>query len=70
MKHNNADVIIVCWIGDNWAKNWGEYVCKSVITLYNVPPLEDTYAMIEIMKYLNVIVLYDNKDKEIYRSSR
>lgn len=40
-------------------------ITKSMITLENVPPLEDTYVMIDILNKLNVRVIYDNKDKMI-----
>ena len=43
-------------------------ICKDITILNNIPPLEDTYAMIEILKYLNVSVIYDNKDKIIIDS--
>ena len=43
-------------------------ICKDIIILNNIPPLEDTYAMMEILRYLNVRVIYDNKDKVIIDS--
>jgi len=46
----------------------GACLCKSIVTLTNIPPLEDTYSMIEILKHLNVNVIYDNKDKMIIDS--
>ena len=43
-------------------------ICKDIIILNNIPPLEDTYAMMEILRHLNVRVIYDNKDKVIIDS--
>ena len=43
-------------------------LCKDIVTLENVSPLEDTYSMIEILKLLNVNVMYDNKSKMIIDS--
>ena len=36
---------------------------KSIIKLENVTPLQDTYVMIDILKKLNVRVIYDGKSK-------
>ena len=43
----------------------GACITKSIITLNNIPPLEDTYSMIDILKYLNINVIYDNRGKMI-----
>lgn len=40
-------------------------VSKSIVTLNNVPNLQDTISMIGILKYLNVKVIYDNKSRMI-----
>ena len=40
-------------------------VTKSIITLENVPPLKDTYSMINIMHKLQVKTYYDNNNKLI-----
>ena len=41
---------------------------KSIVELDNVPPLNDTYALIEILKELDVKVIYDNRSKMILDS--
>ena len=40
-------------------------VSKSIVKLSNVTPLFDTYVIIDILKKLNVRVIYDNKSKMI-----
>lgn len=41
---------------------------KDIVELENVTPLEDTYAMIDILRLLNVRVIYDHKSKMIIDS--
>lgn len=41
---------------------------KSIVELDNVTPIKDTYVLIEILKNLNVRVIYDNKSKMIIDS--
>ena len=43
---------------------------KDIVHLENVTPLKDTYAIIKILKKLNVRVLYDNKSKMIIDSRK
>jgi len=38
---------------------------RSIVKLDNVTPLQDTYVIIEILKKLDVRVIYDNKSKMI-----
>lgn len=45
-------------------------ICKDIVILDNVAPLADTYAMVDILKYLNINVIYDNKSKMIIDSRR
>ena len=46
----------------------GSIICKDIVYLENVTPLEDTYSMIDILKHLNVRVFYDNKSRMIIDS--
>ena len=41
---------------------------KSIVRLENVTPLYDTYRMVEILKKLNVRVIYDGESKMIIDS--
>lgn len=43
-------------------------ITKSIVKLTNVTPLFDTYVLIDILKELNVKVIYDNKSEMIIDS--
>ena len=43
-------------------------ITKSIVKLSNVTPLYDTYVLIDILKELNVRVIYDNKSNMIIDS--
>lgn len=43
-------------------------ITRSIVSLENVTPMQDTYQIIKILKRLNIRVLYDNKSKMIIDS--